>query len=195
MLSPEVLPTLPPGIDRRIVLLLECFQRQPCLLVLDNLETLLQAHDPEGHFRPGYEDYTALLCRVAETPQQSCLLVTSRETPAELGQLESRRASVRALRLAGLEPAACEQLLEERDVVGSTQDWVHLAQLYAGNPLALNIVAETISELFGGEIGQFLAQDTVIFSSIRDLLAAQWTRLSALEHALRSAEQTSELQS
>src|SRR5207248_3189933 len=99
-------------------------------------------------------------------------------------QLESRRASVRALRLAGLEQDACEQLLEERDVVGTTQDRVRLAQLYAGNPLALNIVAEAISELFGGEISSFLEQDTVIFSTIRDLLAEQFTRLSALEQAL-----------
>src|SRR6266566_5883025 len=184
VLSPEMLPTLPPNVDRRIDLLLECFQTQHCLLVLDNLETLLQEHDPEGHFRPGYDDYAELLRRVAETPHQSCLLVTSRETPAELGQLESRRASVRTLRLAGLEPDACEQLLEERDVIGSTQERVRLAQLYAGNPLALNIVAETISELFGGEISTFLEQDTVIFSTIRDLLAEQWTRLSALEQAL-----------
>src|SRR6266704_1338694 len=184
VLSPDVLPTLPSSVDRRIDLLLECFQRQRCLLVLDNLETLLQAHDPEGRFRAGNEDYAALLSRVAETPHQSCLLVTSRETPAELGQLESHRASVRVLRLAGLEPAACEQLLEERDVVGTTQDRVRLAQLYAGNPLALNIVAEAISELFGGEISTFLEQDTVIFSTIRDLLAEQFTRLSALEQAL-----------
>src|SRR5260370_22087275 len=133
MLSPEVLPSLPPSIDRRIDLLLECFQRQRCLLVLDNLETLLQAHDPEGHFRAGYEDYAALLSRVAETPHQSCLLLTSRESPAELGPLESRRASVRALRLAGLEQESCEQLFEERDVVGTTHDRLRLVQLYDGN--------------------------------------------------------------
>jgi cell division protease FtsH len=187
-LLPDVDPVykvtiVPPSIDRRIDLLLECFQTQPCLLVLDNLESLLQAHDPEGHFRPGYEDYAALLRRVAETPHQSCLLLTSRETLAELGQLESR-AGARALRLAGLEPAACEQLLEERDVIGSTHDQVRLAQLYAGNPLALKIVAEVISELFGGEISSFLEQGTVIFNTIRDLLAEQFTRLSALEQAL-----------
>src|SRR5258708_3280562 len=184
VLSPQPLPTLPTSVDRRIDLLLECFQTQHCLLVLDNLETLLQEHDPEGRFRAGYEDYAALLRRVAETPHQSCLLVTSRETPAELGQLESNRASVRVLRLAGLELGACEQLLEERDVVGTTQDRLRLVQLYAGNPLALNIVAEAISELFGGEISSFLEQDTVIFSTIRDLLAEQFTRLSALEQAL-----------
>lgn len=61
---------------------------------------------------------------------------------------------------------------------------MRLAQLYAGNPLALKIVAEVISELFGGEISSFLEQDTVIFSTIRDLLAEQFTRLSTLEQAL-----------
>src|SRR5947209_7043292 len=184
VLSPQPLPTLPTSLERRIELLLECFQTQHCLLVLDNLETLLQEHDPEGRYRPGYEDYVALLRRVAQTPHQSCLLVTSRETLAELGQLESGRAGARTLRLEGLEPAACEQLLEERDVIGSTHDQARLAQLYAGNPLALNIVAEVISELFGGEISSFLEQDTVIFSTIRDLLAEHFTRLSALEQAL-----------
>ena len=56
VLSPEVRPSVPPGVDQGIDLLLECFQRRRCLLVLDNLETLLEAHDPEGHFRPSYED-------------------------------------------------------------------------------------------------------------------------------------------
>jgi WD40 repeat protein/transcriptional regulator with XRE-family HTH domain len=184
VLSPEVLPGLPADIEQRLDLLLQCLQRRRCLLVLDNLETLLEAHDPEGHFRAGYEDYAALLERVAESAHQSCLLLTSRELPAELGQLQSRQAGVRALRLLGLSPAACEQLLAEREVSGSTQDYVRLAQRYAGNPLALNIVVESIYELFGGQISSFLEQEAMIFSSIRDLLTEQWSRLSALEQAL-----------
>jgi WD40 repeat protein len=184
VLSPQPLPTLPTSIERSIDLLLECFQTQRCLLVLDNLETLLQERDSEGRIRAGYEDYITLLRRVAETPHQSCLLVTSRESLAELRQQESRQTDVRALRLGGLESDACEQLFEECDLVGTTQDRMRLVQRYVGNPLALKIVAESITELFGGEIGPFLEQDTVIFSSIRDLLARQWTRLTALEQAL-----------
>src|SRR5262249_6003655 len=149
---------LPGSLERRMDLLLECFQMQRCLLVLDNLEALLQAQNPEGRFRADYEDYAALLSRVAETPHQSCLLLTSRESPTELVPLESRRSSVRALRLAGLEQEACEQLFEERDVVGTPHDRLRLVQLYGGNPLALKIVAEAIVELFGGEIASFLQQ-------------------------------------
>jgi WD40 repeat protein len=145
---------------------------------------LLQEHDQEGRYYAGYEDYAALLGRVAETPHQSCLLLTSREMPAELEPRESTRASVHALRLAGLEQEACEQLFEERDVVGTPHDRLRLVQLYAGNPLALKIVAEAIVELFGGEIAPFLQEGEVIFSNIRDLLAEQFARLSATEQAL-----------
>ena len=183
-LAPQPLEVGTADLERRLGLLLECFQTRRCLFVLDNLETLLEAHDPEGHFRAGYEDYTALLRRVAHTPHQSCLLLTSREMPTELGHLESSQSGVRALRLSGLEPDACEQLLVEREVTGSTQDYVRLARRYDGNPLALHIVAESISDLFGGQISSFLQQDAVIFSSVRDLLAEQWSRLSATEQAL-----------
>jgi transcriptional regulator with XRE-family HTH domain len=180
-ISPQPLPNLPSSLEQRLDLLLEYLQTQRSLLVLDNLESLLQEHDAEGHFRAGYEDYGKLLRRVAETPHQSCLLLTSRERPAELGYQESRQTSVRALRLAGLEPEACGQIFGERDLVGNWQDQLRLAQMYAGNPLALKIVAEVITELFGGEIAPFLEQGEVIFSSIRSLLAEQFARLSALE--------------
>jgi transcriptional regulator with XRE-family HTH domain len=184
VLSPEVRPSVPAGVEQGIDRLVECLQTRRCLLVLDNLETLLQAHDAGGHFRAGYEDYAALLERVAHTAHQSCLLLTSRELPAELGHLERSQPGVCALRLSGLSPAACELLLEEREITGTTHDYAGLAQRYTGNPLALNIVAESIYELFGGQINSFLQQDTVIFSSIRDLLAEQWSRLSATEQAL-----------
>jgi transcriptional regulator with XRE-family HTH domain len=184
VLSPQPLASLPPSVDQRIDLLLECFQTQRCLLVLDNLETLLQEQDAAGHMRSGSEDYAMLLLRVTHTPHQSCLLLTSREFPAALESLESSRTGRRVLRLGGLASEACEQLLDEREIVGNAQDRECLAQRYGGNPLALNIVAETISELFGGEISSFLEQNLVIFSSLRDLLAEQWRRLSALEQAL-----------
>jgi hypothetical protein len=42
VLAPEVLPAIPPSLERRLDLLLECFQKYRCLFVLDNLESLLQ---------------------------------------------------------------------------------------------------------------------------------------------------------
>jgi hypothetical protein len=120
---------------------------------------------------------------VGETAHQSCLLLTSREKASELALLVGNRKPARALRLTGLDAVASRQLLEEREMVGSTQDWARLAEVYAGNPLALNIVAQTIVELFGGEITAFLEQGEVVFGSVRELLHEQFVRLSAVEQS------------
>src|SRR5262245_15303531 len=43
------------------------------------------------------------------------------------------------------------------------------------------IVAETIRELFAGQIAAFLKENVLLFDNIRDLLAQQFARLSPLE--------------
>ena len=133
--------------------------------------------------RPGYEGYRKLLHTVAESKHQSCLLLTSREKPRASCRRKARRCLVRGLRLAGLEISACEQILAERGVVGSEQERERLIEWYGGNPLALKIVAQTIVELFGGEIGPFLAQGEVVFGEVRELLAEQFERLSPVEQS------------
>jgi hypothetical protein len=59
-----------------------------------------------------------------------------------------------------------------------------LVEHYAGNPLALKMVAPTIRDFFDGSIANFLEclqQGTSVFGDIRDLLARQIDRLSDLE--------------
>ncbi len=170
VLSPERLALGPESLERRLGLLLEDLRSWRVLLVLDNLESLLEEGDVRGRLRPGYEGYGQLLRQVGETAHQSCLLLTSREKAAGLRASEGKHAPVRSLRLSGLDFAACEQLLAEKETLGTAQDQARLAAVYAGNPLALKIVAETIADLFGGAIDQFLAEGTTIFGSITDLL-------------------------
>ncbi len=186
VLAPQPLDLSPASLERRISRLLDHLRSSRVLLVLDNLESLLEEGDIRGHLRPGYEGYARLLRRVGETGHQSCLLLTSREKPAELRMLEGSRSPVRSLRLVGLEAAACEQLLAEHEVVGSPEERARLVEGYAGNPLALQIVAQTIADLFRGAIGPFLAQDTAVFGTIADLLDEQVARLSALEQMVLS---------
>ena len=47
--------------------------------------------------------------------------------------------------------------------------------------LALKIVAETVKDLFGGDLAAFLREEALIFDDIRDVLDQQWDRLTALE--------------
>jgi WD40 repeat protein/transcriptional regulator with XRE-family HTH domain len=186
VLAPHLLRDLPDSLEARLGLLLEQLRARRVLLVLDNLEMLLEEGEGTGRMRAGFEGYARLLRRMGETRHQSCLLLTSREKPADLVPLEGSRSPVRALRLAGLDAEAGAQLLAEKDVVGSPHDRVRLVEAYSGNPLALRIVAETIADLFGGEISQFLSGGTTIFGSITELLDEQWARLSPLEQTVLS---------
>src|SRR6266852_645507 len=184
VLAPEVLRDVSVSPERRLSLLLECLRRSRVLLVLDNLETLLEEGQSTGHLRPGYEGYARLLRQMAETEHQSCLLLTSREKPGDLVPLEGSRAPVRALRLARLDAEACQQLLAEKGVAGSASEQLRLVEAYAGNPLALKIVARTIVELFDGQIDPFLEQGEVVFGGVRALLDEQYARLSVVEQSV-----------
>ncbi|HEX6480418.1 MAG TPA: XRE family transcriptional regulator, partial [Ktedonobacteraceae bacterium] len=184
VLASEPLVDLPAGLEGRLGLLLGSLREQRALLVLDNLECLLEEGEATGHMRAGYEGYARLLREVAQTEHQSCLLLTSREKPTVLQGLESNRRLVRSLRLSGLEATACEQLLAEHEMIGSPEGQARLGEIYAGNPLALHIVAETITDLFGGAIDQFLSGGMIIFGSITRLLDEQWARLSPVEQTV-----------
>src|SRR5205085_2109104 len=96
----------PSSLEQRINQLLARLQERRCLLVLDNLETLLASGDREGGYLPGYEGYGRLIGRLAESAHQSCVLVTSREKPTEIEPLEGTRSPVRSLRLVGMDEQA-----------------------------------------------------------------------------------------
>src|SRR5205807_952363 len=72
----------------------------------------------------------------------------------------------------------------EKGIIGTPEERARLVEAYAGNPLALKVVAETISDLFAGAIGPFLKQSVVIFGSIEELLAEQVARLSTVEQTV-----------
>jgi transcriptional regulator with XRE-family HTH domain/DNA-binding transcriptional regulator GbsR (MarR family) len=184
MLSSPRLGSTSASFDRRISLLVEQLRTVRTLIVLDNLEVLMAEGDAKGRFRTEFARYELLLRCLAEMEHQSCLVLTSRGKPGRLRAVSGKNAPVRFLRLAGLAPDACTQLLTEKEIRGSPQELAYLSQAYGGNPLALKIVAETITELFGGEISQFLSSGVLVFGSICDLLGEHFIRLSALEQSI-----------
>lgn len=174
----------PASTEEQLNLLLSYLQNKRILLLLDNLETLLEEGDNSGRMRAGYEDYGRLIQLAAETRHRSCLVFTSREKPLELVHLEGRRSPVRVLRLAPLDAEACQLLLGESKVGGTPAERVQIIDAYAGNPLALKIVAQSIADLFDGELALFLEQDALIFGGVRDLVEEQFKRLSRLEQSI-----------
>ncbi|HSM84216.1 MAG TPA: AAA family ATPase [Nodosilinea sp.] len=171
--------------------LMHWLRTQRCLIVLDNVETiLLSGEDLDtptrrgvGRYRPGYEDYGNFIRVLGETPHQSCLLLTSREKLTTVVPMEDEDGKVRSHQLTG-SPTMAEALLASRELRGSDADRRQLCDRYSGNPLALKLVASTIQDLFGGDIAPFLAQETVVFNGIRRLLNQQFARLSGLEQTI-----------
>ncbi|HZU69896.1 MAG TPA: helix-turn-helix domain-containing protein [Ktedonobacteraceae bacterium] len=172
---------LPGNSDDEISLLISLMRDHRCLLVLDNFDSVLAAGQSAGRFRDGYNAYGRLLQRVGEARHTSCLLITSREKPKEVAQLEGSKSPVRSLPLSGLPPEVGQQVLQDKDLSGSDAQWQALVERYSGNPLALRLVSEPIQELFAGNISSFLEEETLAFGGINDMLAQQFERLSAQE--------------
>src|ERR671934_245538 len=168
----------PQGEGAQFRALLQLLHERPSLLILDNFETLLQPGDPEGGYREGYGGYGRLLQAIGEGRHQSCLLVTSRESPPECTML--RGSAVRTLQLGGLGAAEAQVLLADKRLSGNTDEWASLVDRFGGNGLALKVVGESIRELFGGGLGAFLneAGPHTVFGGIRRVLSEQLERSS-----------------
>jgi WD40 repeat protein/ankyrin repeat protein len=183
---------VPESLDRKLSRLIACLKEHRCLLILDNVESILNPGESlsgssrirAGYYREGYEGYGELLTKIGETPHQSCLILTGREQPKELAFLARTTQSVQSIRLTGLKETDGSQLLKSIHLSGTRNEYSELIERYDGNPLALKIVSTTIQSLFDGHISTFLEQGTTVFGDIRDLLDRQFNRLSELEKAV-----------
>ncbi|WNZ22659.1 AAA family ATPase [Leptolyngbya sp. NK1-12] len=183
--QPETDLDLPEDLNGRLTRLIQELRAAPCLLILDNAETILRSGEYSGYFRPEHEGYGEIFKRLAELPHRSCLLLTSRESPRPLMVLEGETLPVRAMRLSGISEAEARKILQAKgSFAGTPTDWQELTRRYGGNPLALKVVATTIQELFDGDIAAFLAEGTTVFDDIRYLLGQQFDRLSHLEQGI-----------
>jgi WD40 repeat protein/ABC-type oligopeptide transport system ATPase subunit len=172
---------LPKDMDEQFSLLLTSLREQPCLLILDNFESILSTGQSTSKYKQGYEDYSRLLQLVGEADHVSCLLLTSREKPGEIARLERTLTTVRTMYLGGIEQAASQKLLQDLELYGSDEAQASLVQFYAGNPLALKLVAGPIRELFGGDITSFLREKEIVFGEITALLEDQFEPLGTAE--------------
>ena len=169
--------------DERIRLLLSYLKGHRCLLILDNLESVLQEKEHVGEYREGYEDYGKLINIIGSIEHQSCLLVTTRELPKGMTLLAGRTAPVRMYPLTGLKVNDGLKILEDKGLhwAGQARDAKELVLRYAGNPLALRVAAEFIREAFAGDIALFLTSSSMVFQDIQSVLEEQFERLSTLE--------------
>jgi WD40 repeat protein/transcriptional regulator with XRE-family HTH domain len=174
----------PSGVDKGIALLIEHLRKHRCLLVLDNFEAVLPEEDCFSPYHTDREGYAQFLLRIGKVQHQSCIVITSRERPPGFDILESKASSTRTLHLKGLGEAEVRSVLRDKGLSGPDETWSSLASRYSGNPLALKIVAETIREVFDGDVKDFLGEEVYIFGGVYSLLDQQFDRLSGLEQGI-----------
>ncbi len=193
-LSTQKQINLPDYLEQKISLLLQFLRSSRCLLLLDNVESILEGSNNNSlnslivKYRTGYENYGNLFKAISETQHQSCLILTSREQPPEFFALEGDNLPVRCLSIKGLSNTEGQKILcSKGSYSGSEIEWQTIVNRYGGNPLALKIVSSAIQDVFNGSVTDFirvLQQDTFIFDDIRDLLKQHFERLTVLEQQI-----------
>ncbi|MEG4228184.1 NB-ARC domain-containing protein [Microcoleus sp. N9_B2] len=164
--------------------LMEQLRQKRCLLIIDNLESILQGGNRSGQYQQGYEDYGLLIARIADESHQSCLILTGREQPGGFAVRSGENLPVRSLKLCGLSPPVCQKILADKGLNATLLQSRDIVNYFGGNPLAIKIAATTIQTLFGGDIQRFLLQGNTVFSDLWDLLDRQFERLSPLQQQI-----------
>lgn len=178
---------LPVTLEGKVLRLLSYFRQHRCLVLLDNVESVLQIDALAGCYSPEYKGYSYLFSCVGGVYHQSCLIFTSREKPEEISLLEGPTLPVRSLQLRGLTQVEGQQIFKAKGCFGdgvSAHALQAVFEHYAGNPLALKIVASVVQEVLGGDLAElipYLDSEKLKFTDVSDLLERQFKRLCASE--------------
>ena len=159
--------------------LIACIQSRSCLVMLDGMETILQPQILSGNYREKYENYADLLHAIEKGTHSSCILITCLEDPSGSTPAHNRDSNY-SLRLSGLSTLEVQLLLKEANLT-SIAELEKLRQYYEGNPSVLLSAAQTIRNLFNGNVQEFLEQRSLVFGAIEKTLNKSFSRLSTLE--------------
>jgi len=176
---------LPTRLGERIIRLLHYLREHRCLVVLDNLESILQA-ETAGYYRDGYEGYGELIQHIGSTKHQSCLLLTSRECPRELAPLAGDLMPVRLWSVGSIDTEAGREILKNKGLALDEADdqGQELIRRCSGNPQALHLVATAIQREFLGDVDDFLQEQVTAVEDVRSLLDQHLSRLAPLERSV-----------
>lgn len=159
VLGENLASQLLPDDDALLRAIVHKLQSQPCLLVLDMLEAVLQADTLGGHWfsQPVFGKFLDAVVSVPE--MRSRLILTSQDRPpvgadGRFGERYHTEA------MKGLEPLEARMLFTAWEVqINSDADGEYLDRMiavYEGHPLALRVIAGEIrSQSYSGDIQAF----------------------------------------
>ncbi|MGD1809017.1 AAA family ATPase [Dapis sp. BLCC M126] len=97
---------LPSTLGEKLSILLSNLQKKRCLIVLDDVQTLLSEKQLAGNYRSQYRSYKKLFKIIGETVHTSCFIINSWESPQEIITLAGKNSPVRIFPLKPLGLAA-----------------------------------------------------------------------------------------
>jgi hypothetical protein len=153
--------------------LIKLLQEKRCLIVIDDLHNLFSQCQLASCYQSQYEDYHTLFKLIAEVSHHSCLLLITQEKLKPIGN-----NGLHCLKLDGLEEDAAKIIFKNLGLKDE-ESWSILINKYQGNPLYLEIIGNTISELFNGKVGEFLKYEAdFVDESLEEMLTNYLKRLS-----------------
>ncbi|MDB9375788.1 hypothetical protein BDGGKGIB_01532 [Nodularia sphaerocarpa UHCC 0038] len=180
-LSQRQIQELPTDLSGLISLLIEYLKEYRCLIILDNLETILQSGDRTGKYREEYQGFRQLFRSIITTQHQSCLLLTSREIPQDISLELGENSPVQLLRLKGLELEDSKNIIKNQLLIGAEKEFRQLVQRYEGHPSMLKLIIPIIHDIYSSKISMFLQSKTTELDSINNILDWHFQRLSDIE--------------
>ncbi|MEA5537604.1 NB-ARC domain-containing protein [Limnoraphis robusta Tam1] len=162
--------------------LIKFLEKHRCLIILDHWESLFQPNTLVGHYKEGYQPYGDFLNKIGQLIHQSCLLITSSETPRTISRLTGKNQAVCYLKVKGLKPQNAQKILKHEGIV-EEENLEQLVSEYHGNPLALQTIGKTIQTVFAGNTTEFINYPA-FFGEFGDRLSCQFQRLSKTEKKL-----------
>jgi WD40 repeat protein len=180
-LSQRQIQELPTDLTSLISLLIEYLKEYRCLIILDNLETILQSGDRTGQYRQEYQGFRQLFRSIITTQHQSCLLLTSREIPQDISLELGGNSPVQLLRLKGLELEDGKNIIKNKLLIGAEKEFRQLVKRYEGHPSMLKLIIPIIHDIYSSKISIFLESKTTDLDDINNILNWHFQRLSNIE--------------
>ncbi len=155
--------------------LIDYLRKYRCLLIFDNLQEIFASGKLAGTYLQEHENYGKIFQQIATSSHQSCLLLLSQEQP----KITSGNNHCQTLKLDSLGKSATA-ILESKNLTDKDK-WLDLINLYEGNPLWLNIIADAVEDLCDRNVTQFLSCKNLYLGDLESILERIFQRLSELE--------------
>jgi hypothetical protein len=167
--------------DNKLTQLFIFLRQQRFLIVLDDVQELFTSGQFAGQYQSEYKDYKTFFTMMAEIDHQSSLILISQEQCQEMLCLDEELYSIKSLELEGINNTTILTKLG----LESDNNWLNLINLYEGNPAYLKNIANLIKTIFGGEVSEFLRQDSFIMTEdMKSKFDELFERLSPVEQQL-----------